>query len=70
MVHTRWKKGWTQKSRVDGYGSLLRDFISVYNSRKLLYMLLLICDVILNPLGDEQPNLVDVLGSRFPIHTS
>jgi hypothetical protein len=28
-------------------------------------MLLLICDVILNTLKDERPNLVDVLESRF-----
>jgi hypothetical protein len=30
------------------------------------FMLLLICDVILNTLRDERPNLVDVLESRFP----
>ena len=29
------------------------------------FMLLLICDVILNTLRDERPNLVDVLESRF-----
>jgi hypothetical protein len=30
------------------------------------FMLLLICDVILNTLRDERPNLMDVLESRFP----
>jgi hypothetical protein len=29
------------------------------------FMLLLICDVILNTLRDEHPNLMDVLESRF-----
>jgi hypothetical protein len=29
------------------------------------FMLLLICDVILNTLRDERPNLMDVLESRF-----
>ena len=32
------------------------------------FMLLLLCDVILNTLRDERPNLMDVLESRF--HTS
>jgi hypothetical protein len=30
------------------------------------FMLLLTCDVILNTLRDERPNLMDVLESRFP----
>jgi hypothetical protein len=29
------------------------------------FMLMLICDIILNTLRDERPNLVDVLESRF-----
>jgi hypothetical protein len=29
------------------------------------FMLLLICDVILNTLRDERPNLIDVLEARF-----
>jgi hypothetical protein len=32
------------------------------------FMLLLICDVILNTLRDERPNLMDVLESRFHSH--